>query len=41
MMRPNDLCVSRRERAGRSPSKSNDLAREAVGCTHLLGGYAS
>jgi hypothetical protein len=36
-MPPNELPVSRRERAATRFQKKNDLAREAVGCTGVLG----
>ncbi len=38
MGRPNALPFSCRERAGESLSKTNDLAREAVGCNGMLAG---
>jgi hypothetical protein len=39
-VRPNGLPISRRERAGRNLQKTNDLAREAVGCMGVLGAHA-
>jgi len=35
---PTGLPFSRRERAGRDCQKTNDLAREAVGCNGVFGG---